>query len=150
MKPLLLIGLLALMVQRAPQNQTGVIEGRVTRTDATTPVSGVRIEVQDAFPSSSLRTPFSAEATTDGGGRFTIRDVPAGNFNISASHDGYLGKTIGTQREKVTTAVSVAAGQRVEVPRLELIASATIQGRVTDRENQPIADLGVQILQRDV
>src|SRR5687768_5126148 len=89
------IAALILAFLQVPPRPTGIIEGVVTGTDGKTPLSGVHILIEDAFPSSRLRQPFTAETTTDPGGRFTVRDVPAGEFAVNASLEGYLGRVAG-------------------------------------------------------
>ena len=74
------IAAIILAFLQVSQTPMGIIEGVVTRKDGTTGLSGIRIEIEEGFPSARLGRPFGAETTTDRGGRFTVRDVPAGEF----------------------------------------------------------------------
>jgi hypothetical protein len=141
------ISSLLLAFLQVRQTPSGIIEGVVTRTDGRTPLSGVLVEIEEGFPSSRLGMPFSAETTTDGGGRFIIRNVPAGEFTLTASLDGYLGRVAGKAGELSHATVFLNAGQRVRVA-LELTAISTIRGRVSDGEDRPAASVNVEILQQ--
>ncbi|PCJ87567.1 MAG: TonB-dependent receptor [Flavobacteriales bacterium] len=59
--------------------QTGTIEGIISQTDSITPLSNVSIYLEGT----------SYGASTNGSGKFIIKDVPEGNYNLVASNMGY-------------------------------------------------------------
>jgi Carboxypeptidase regulatory-like domain len=149
MKSLLSIAILATLIQRPPQNPTGIIEGMVTRTDRATPVVGALIEVEAPFPTAGLR-PFSSQTTTDDRGRFVIRNVPAGEFTVQASLDGYVGQVLGKSGYPAISVVTLKTGQQIQVPGLVLTAVSAIRGRISDVDDLPVVDHDVQIVQMSV
>jgi len=145
MKILAIIAL-AVLFQPASQSSGGIISGIVTRTDGITPLPEARIEIGETFPSSRLREPFSAETMTDGAGRFIVRNIPAGEFAIRASRDGYLDRGTSITGPGQNVVVSLSGERRVEV-KLALAVGATVRGRIVDADNQPI-DATVHVLQQ--
>ena len=136
-----LISIAALILAFLPvgQGSTGIIEGIVLRKDSRTALSGVRIGIEEGFPSRTLRTPFFTDTLTDGSGQFTVRNVPVGEFDITASLQGYLGQA--------HAKVVVSAGQRIQVA-LELTKGSTIRGQVIDSEEHAVASVRVEALQQ--
>jgi len=148
MKTLLAIAMLTLMFQQSPQSQTGTIEGVVTRTDRTTPLADVHIELEERFPSTRIQTPFSAEATTDSNGHFIIRDVPASDYTLQASLEEYLGNVRGLHGENATASLHVRPGQSLRVSGLILTATGAIRGRLLDADGGPVREGGVVVFQK--
>src|SRR5688572_16809561 len=122
---------LAVLFQPTLQNQAGIVSGIVTRTDGITPLSEVRIELVETFPSQRLRKPFAAETTTDGAGRFMVGNVPEGEFEVRATLDGFLDRGESVTGARGIALVNLTTGRRVEV-RLALAAGSTVRGRLVD------------------
>ena len=141
---LLQIAIVAAVLQQ-PQVQTGVLEGTVTRMGVPpVPLAGVAIKAERMAPAPET---WVAETITNGGGSFSIRDVPPGRYLIRASAEGYgtrasLFSPLGPQ----TVTVNVEPGRRVQVPPLALMAAATIRGRVLDKDDRPLPTIRVEIL----
>jgi hypothetical protein len=141
---LLLVGMLAAILQQAPQNQVGSIEGMVTTSGiAPTPLAGARVRIRDSMPD----VQFSSETTTDGSGRYSLQEVPPGSYVIEVSRDGY-GYRLSLYAVNPTRSlpVTVAPGTRTQVPPIALLAAGTLRGRVLDANGKGIAGAGVEVL----
>ena len=79
-------------------------------------------------------------AVSDKDGRFTIRDVPAGEYRINSAREGFFGGNAGTSQK-----VTVVANQAVDATVL-LIAGGVISGRITDAAGRPVQDALVDAL----
>lgn len=76
-------------------------------------------------------------AKTDLYGNYTIDEVPAGDYDVSASYQGY---------KTATQHVSLKAGDNVTVDfMLELLESHTVTGTVTDEAGKPIKGAKVSL-----
>jgi hypothetical protein len=142
---LLLVGILAAIVQQAPQNHAGSIEGMVTNSSAApTPLAGALVKIRDSGPDGSQ---FSSDLTTDGAGRFSVQEVPPGSYVVEVSRDGY-GYRFSMYSFSPTRSlpVTVAPGARTQVPPIALVAAGTVRGRVLDANGKGIAGAGVEIL----
>jgi hypothetical protein len=76
----------------APAPVLGTISGSVTASDGGAGISGATVAVEGT----------ALSAVTDGSGNYTIANVPAGTYSVTASATGYVSKT--------TTGVVVTAG----------------------------------------
>ncbi|MCB4792410.1 MAG: carboxypeptidase regulatory-like domain-containing protein [Elusimicrobia bacterium] len=99
--------------------KTGVISGKVTRSNGTTPVSGAMVE---ALISGITK----ANATTDASGNYSIR-AGTGTYNVKASKAGYMSQT------KTGYYVADGSTKTVNFSLVELAAAKTgvISGNVT-------------------
>jgi protocatechuate 3,4-dioxygenase beta subunit len=137
------LGVLLLFPPQNPQ-PTVVIEGQVQQADVIgdPPIENARIELQGG-PLDSIY------ARTDANGHFRLVNVPPGQYQLTAMAAGYVAmeygqRSVGQPGGKLT----VAPGVRIDPPVFKLVRAATITGRVQDTENQPLADVPVQVYRR--
>jgi hypothetical protein len=118
---------------------TASIQGRVTTADSGAPIR--RAEVR-----AMARTGISRLATTDGDGRFDLRDLPAGEYRLSVSKSGFVPLTYGQRRPFETARpIDLKQGQRA-VANMTLPRGGAITGRVSDSAAEPIPGTRVQAL----
>src|SRR5688572_26315715 len=164
----LLTALLALLLQTpgpasvvAPQTghekastaSTASIAGVVVRAGTGEPIAGARVVValdgqdgrwlldnlSDTAPSS-----FLPQATTDGQGRFLIRDLNAGAYLVVAQRSGFARDGAGAPG-RPGARLTVAAGQAVQNVAIQLVPGGVISGRVANEKGEPIAGMTVLI-----
>jgi hypothetical protein len=87
---------------QADQNTAGRVIATVTTLDGTLYMPGVQVELLTASDSTVL-----ASAATDGAGRVTFPDVPAGTYVIRVNRPGFVAKD--------SPAFDVSAGQAAQV-----------------------------------
>ncbi len=117
---------------------TAVIRGRIT-TDTGAPIR--RAEIRAISDGGVSRM-----ATSDGDGRFELRDLPAGSFRVSASKSGFVTLQYGQRRV-------LEAGKAVELEEggsatadMTLPRAGAISGRIYDRFGEPLANVRVDAL----
>jgi len=118
---------------------TALIRGRVT-SDAGTPVrrAQVRANVSDM--------PGGRVATTDVDGRFELRDLPSGQWTLSASKPGYVTQRLGQRRPFETVSpIELGDGQRMDGANFALVRGGVINGRVQDDVGDPVANVRVRV-----
>jgi protocatechuate 3,4-dioxygenase beta subunit len=79
-------------------------------------------------------------------GRYTIADLPAGAYTITATHTGFAAYSYGQGRSVTGMPVSVTTGQQVGNIDLPLMASGVIVGRILDEDGAPFAGATVDAL----
>jgi hypothetical protein len=85
-------------------------------------------------------------AITDDAGRFEIRDLPAGRYDLSAKRAAFVTIAYGASRpEWPGTPLALAAGQHLSGVALRLAPGAVITGTVRDDTGAPTADLPVYV-----
>jgi thermitase len=99
----------------------GSISGQVTDTENGSAISGAQV------------TDGTRTATTDATGEYTIADVPAGGYEVTASKEGY-------QSASLTVNVISGGTSTANIPLNEVVLPGSITGSVTDAETgSPIA-----------
>ena len=85
-------------------------------------------------------------AITDDAGRFEIRDLGAGRYDLSAKRSTFVTIAYGATRpEWPGTPLALAAGQHLSGVTLRLARGAVITGTVRDETGTPMADLEVYV-----
>lgn len=80
-------------------------------------------------------------ATTDEQGRWELRDLPAGRFNLSAMKAGYVSLQFGQRRPfERGRPIEVADGQTIEGIQFNLPRGSVISGRILDEFGEPVAE----------
>jgi hypothetical protein len=128
--------------QEAVPTGTGVIRGRVVVADTGEPVRRAFVNVMGRGP--GLRRSIS----TDEQGRFEFRELPKGEFWLSASKSGYITVQFGQRGpQEPGRPIQLADGEVYERALIALPRGGVIAGRITDEYGDPIADAMVSALQ---
>ena len=118
---------------------TSAIRGRVT-SDTGAPVR--RAQVRASFSG----RPGGRAVSTDVDGRFELRDLPAGQWALSASKAGFVTQRYGQRRALETVPpIQLAEGQRLDGANFTLARGGAISGRVQDDFGDAVANVRVQV-----
>jgi hypothetical protein len=118
---------------------TSSIQGRVTTSDTGAPIRGAEVRL-------SMDGRFSRLVTTNGEGRFELRNLPAGEYRLTVSKAGFTTLEYG-QRRPFETASTIALGEgQSATGNVALIRGGAIFGRVLDEFGDPSVGTRVQVL----
>ncbi len=115
-------------------------------------VSGIVLRNQDGAPLKDATVFMSTDekhegtiATTTGAdGHFELTNIPAGHYQLSAHHDGYVAMKYGQKRPgDPGSTLTLRPGQKMEDLVFKLSRSGVIAGRVLDEDGEPM--LGVRV-----
>lgn len=125
---------------REPLTGTSIIRGRVVTADTGAPIRRVNIR---AF-SGELRE--SRATSTDGNGRYELKDLPAGRWELTASKAGFVTLRFG-QRRPFEAGRPIELGEDETMARADfaLPRGAAITGRIVDEYGDPVAGARVQV-----
>ena len=118
---------------------TAIIRGQVT-SETGLPVRRAQVRANVSG------MPGGRVASTDAAGRFELRDLPAGQWSLTASKPGYVTQRLGQRRPFETVSpTQLADGQRVDGANFALLRGGVINGRVQDDLGDPIANVRVRV-----
>ena len=122
--------------------ESALVEGFVQKLGTTDPVARARVVLtKEGGPPTSLT------ATTDGSGKFTIRNVEPGRYRLSATRDGYVRAEYGQRGPALSgTPITLGARQELKDVRIQMTPTGAIAGRVYDRYGDPVGNATVQAL----
>jgi hypothetical protein len=117
--------------QQLPQG-TGSIAGRILTADTGRPVKRARVTVSGGGRGG--RT-----TTTDDQGRYHVTELAAGNYNVSASKNGFVDAVYGQRRpQQPGTPVTLADTQAAAGVDLRLTRGGVITGIVHDEDGEAL------------
>jgi hypothetical protein len=148
--PTVLAGLLACSVLA----QAGSANAQPTApTPGTSQISGTVRSATDDKPLARARVVATADilsepraTITNSDGSYSLTDLPAGAYTVSATRTGYATQVYGQGRSMSGTPVRLGAGQNVANIDLTLAAGGVIAGRILDEDGSPFAGAVVEAL----
>jgi len=118
---------------------TSSIQGRVTTSDTGASIRGAEVRL-------AMDGRFSRLVTTDGEGRFELRNLPAGEYRLTVSKAGFITLEYGQRRPfETASTITLGEGQSAE-GNVALIRGGAIVGRVLDEFGDPSVGTRVQVL----
>src|SRR5436190_21590717 len=121
---------------------TAAIRGRVFAADSGRPLRRARIQINGpGLPGNGQTT------STDADGRYEVRDLVGGRYNISVTRSGYLRLSYGQRRPfEQGRPFDLAGGQRADNVNFTLPRMSLVTGRVLDEANEAISGVRVWAL----
>ena len=118
---------------------TASIRGRITTADTGAPIRGAEVRL-------SMDGRFNRLVTSNGEGRYELRNLPAGAYKLVVSKTGFITLEFGQRRpfESAST-ITVAEGQAA-TGNVALIRGGAIFGRVLDQAGDPSVGTRVQVM----
>jgi protocatechuate 3,4-dioxygenase beta subunit len=136
----------------APQGpRTAVVVGQVVDGTSGEPIPEaiVRLSMPAVLP--TLATTPRGRVVADSEGRFFFTDLPAGEYALSTSKDGYVAGTYGQRRISARgELLSLKEGERRTDVVLPVWKYAVIGGTVLDEAGEPVVGVAVRALVKDV
>ncbi len=118
----------------APPKGTGVLKGQVMAAATGTPVRRAQVRAM------SMEGRGGSVTGTDAEGRFEIKELPAGRYNITATKGGYVTGQFGQRRAgEPGTPIDLGDGQTAEKVNFTLSRGGVISGRVVDDGGEPVS-----------
>jgi hypothetical protein len=133
-------------MQRPPRDPrdvptgTAVIRGRIVAADTGSPIR--KVQVRAMAP--ELRE--SRMASTDAQGRFELKDLPAGRWDVSATKAGFVTLRYG-QRRPFESGRPIELGDGETMARADFVLprGGVITGRIADEFGDPVASARVVV-----
>ena len=124
-----------------------IIEGQATNVSTGAPLRKAEITLRGIARATAGAMPSSYTATSDAGGNFSIKDVEAGKYRLSAQRTGFLMLQYGARGPlRGGTVLSLEPGQRLKDLSLQLTPQAVITGRILDENNEPVVSASVRVM----
>jgi hypothetical protein len=125
----------------APKTGTAALAGRVVSLESGRPLRRAVVRA------SSPEVREGRSVSTDAEGRWEIKDLPAGRFQISVQKGGYVPLSYGQRRPfEQGRPVDLAEGQRVDKLEIALPKGSVVAGRIADEFGEPIAGARVSAM----
>jgi carboxypeptidase family protein len=123
-------------------NAVVTITGRVAAQGK--PISGVVITLWHGFSEPTPNTT-TATARTEANGQYELKDVPPGNYFISATGAGFVTGKENRIFENVRQ-VTVVGEKALDPINFEMVAEGVITGLVTDAEGKPVPGIPISVV----
>jgi hypothetical protein len=133
-----------------PGPRTGMIVGQVVDAGTGAPIGEAVVRLTMPKYSQSPSAPMD-RVMTDGEGRFFFADLPAGEYYLQATKEGYAPGEYGQRQARgQSQLLSLAEGERLTDTRLRVWKYGVIAGTVVDEAGEPAVGIVVRALIRHV
>ena len=134
-----------------PGPRTGMIVGQVVDASTGAPVGEAIVRLTMPKYLENLPTTPKGRVMADGEGRFFFTDLPAGEYFVQATKDGYAPGTYGQRRAwGQSQLLALAEGERLTDVTLRVWKYGVIAGTVVDEAGEPVVGVAVRALIKDV
>ena len=134
-------------IQRPPRDPretptgTAAIRGRIVAADTGAPIRRAQVRAFSPEGRDSRGT------STDAQGRFELRDLPAGRWELVASKAGFVTLRYGQRRPREGgQPIELAEGETMARANIALPRGAVVTGRIFDEFGEPVAGARVQLM----
>ena len=134
-------------MQRPPRDPretptgTAVIRGRIVAADTGAPIRRAQVRVFSPEVRDSRGT------STDAQGRFELRDLPAGRWELMASKAGFVTLRYGQRRPREAgQPIELSDGETMARANMALPRGSAMTGRIVDEFGDPVAGARVQVM----
>jgi uncharacterized protein (DUF2141 family) len=136
----------------APQGpRTGVVVGQVIDAISGEPIPEAIVRLSMPAFLATLPTTPNGRVMADADGRFFFTDLPAGEYSLSVTKDGYIAGTYGQRRASARgELLPLKEGEHRTDVVLRVWKYAVIGGTVLDEAGEPVVGVAVRALVRDV
>jgi Carboxypeptidase regulatory-like domain len=118
------------------------IAGMVVKLDGSAPLKSARVELRNAEDYSRAYA-----ASTDVGGRFTLKNVERGRYRLTVTRNGFVTQEYGQKTPNDPGSIlTLAPGQQVNDLLFRLIPWAVIAGRIRNEDGDPMPWVSVTAL----
>jgi protocatechuate 3,4-dioxygenase beta subunit len=125
-----------------PGAQTATIEGRVLKAGTDEPLKKAWVTL---YKLQGEQRP--GGTSTDSSGRFTLKGIEPGRYQLWAQRNGYVQQAYGQRgSERSGTTLTLSPGQTLSDIVFRLFPAAVISGRVFDEDGEPVAGAIVQAM----
>ncbi|MFN7927093.1 MAG: carboxypeptidase regulatory-like domain-containing protein [Blastocatellia bacterium] len=134
----LFLGLLSLsFVLSAQVTRTGSISGFVTIDGK--PAPGIAVVVNNSEWANETKDAPPPKAVTDQSGRYVLRNLPPGKYEITASAPGFVDARKSSEGNR-RSSITLAEGEAIDKVDFPLKRGGVIAGRITDEDGKPVIE----------
>jgi len=128
-----------------------LILGRAIDAVTSLPLAGATVSVAASAVNSPTVPAAPTRVLTDSQGRFVVRDLPKGSFNISATKPGYVAGAYGKRSPSGSgQSLELSDGEQRGDVTIALWKYGVIGGRIVDEAGEPMPGVQVRILRRAI
>jgi hypothetical protein len=126
-----------------PATETGRISGVVLRGDNGQPLEGAQLRLVRWEGGRGRQFP---PVRTDAQGRYAVEKLPAGEYGISFSAEGFVSLELGQRRpQELPRRIRLIEGQHAADVEMTLPRTAAIEGQVLDEFGDPVPGITIQV-----
>jgi hypothetical protein len=124
-----------------PPKGTGVLKGQVITSGTGAPVRRAQVRAM------SMEGRGGGVTSTDGEGRYEIKELPAGRYTITAMKGGFAQASFGQRRPgEPGTPIDLSDGQTAEKVNFVMSRGGVIAGRIVDDGGEPVSGTNVSAM----
>ncbi len=122
------------------------LAGQVFNAATGEPVSKAALTLQRANAAASQAAPPRYTTTTDGSGRFAMKDIEAGSYRLSAARSGFIDSAYGEKAPgRPGTTIALDQTHSLNDLVLRMTPQGVVTGRVLDSDGDPVTGIRMEL-----
>jgi protocatechuate 3,4-dioxygenase beta subunit len=132
------------VTQPKPEDVVCTVQGTVLAADSGKPLKSAQVRLNE----SDAKSPHSYRASTDGDGRFSIKNITPGRYRFFSSKNGYVSQQYRPENSVSAALLTLSPAQNLDRVLFRMTPAAVIAGRITDDDGEPLSGIGVMAMVR--
>ena len=125
-----------------PEEVACTVQGSVLAADSGKPLKSAQIRLNET----DAKSPHSYRTSTDGEGKFSIKNIVPGRYSFVATKNGYVTQQYRPENSVNAALLTLSPAQKLDRVLFRMTPAAVVAGRITDEDGEQLSGIAVMAM----